>query len=120
MTYDPNTPSQPSYPAPPAAPQQGYGNAPAYGAGGGYPDARPQAGNGMAIAGFVLSLVGILLFGIVLGPLGVIFSIIGLNRANKGAKFKGLAIAGIIIGAIVTILSIIGLIALSSSGFMNY
>lgn len=49
--------------------------------------------NGFAIAGFVCSFLFALL--------GLIFSIIGLNKANEnGGKGKGLAIAGIIIAAI--------------------
>ena len=121
MSYDPNTPSQPSYP-PPGNDQQGYGNAPAYNSPGGYPGGQPQAGNGLAIAGLVCGIVGILIFNIILGPLAIIFGAIGLSRANKGAKFKGMAIAAIILGAIDVILFIV-LLAVASSGggfFVNY
>lgn len=54
--------------------------------------------NGMAIAGFVLSLVGC-------SPLGLIFSILGMNqtKADPSQGGRGLAIAGLVI-------SIIGLV----------
>ncbi len=56
---------------------------------------------GYSIAGFVLSLVGLLIAGIILGTLAIIFSIIGLVKADKeGRKGKGLAIAGLIIGIV--------------------
>jgi hypothetical protein len=114
MSYDPNSPSQPSYP-----PQQdsGYGNAPAYGSPGGYPGGQPQQNNGFAIAGLVCGIVGIFIANIILGPLAVIFGGIGLSRANKGAKYKGMAIAAIILGAIDVILFIVALAFLSSNGF---
>lgn len=90
MSYDPNAPSQPSYPPPGSEQQgygqQGYGNAPAYNTPGGYPGGQPQAGNGLAIAGLVCGIVGLLIFNIILGPLAIIFGAIGLSRANKGAK----------------------------------
>lgn len=62
--------------------------------------------NGMAVAGFVLALVA-LFFGWIpfLGwaawLLGLIFSGIGLSKANKvNGKGKGLAIAGLVISLI--------------------
>ena len=59
--------------------------------------------NGMALAGFICSLVGLFIFGIVLGLLGVIFSAIGLAKISKDSskwKGKGMAIAGLIVGII--------------------
>ena len=57
-------------------------------------------GNGMAVAGFVLSLVmwiPIPFLNIVLWVLAVTFSSVGLRRANKqGLPHRGLAIAGIV------------------------
>jgi hypothetical protein len=52
----------------------------------------------MGIAGFVISLVGIVTCGL-LSPLGLIFSLIGLGRQPKG-----LAIAGTVISALGTLL----------------
>lgn len=60
--------------------------------------------SGMAIAGFVCSVVGLILFVLwgwpfLLGTLGVIFSAIGLSGTrNDGQRGKGLAIAGLIVG----------------------
>lgn len=115
MTYDPNQPSRPSYPPP--AQNEGYGNAPAYGAPGGYPGAQPQAGNGLAIAGLVCGIVGIFIANIILGPLALIFGGIGLSRANKGAKFKGMAIAALILGVVDIILFVVAIAVLSGNGF---
>lgn len=59
----------------------------------------------MAIAGFVLSLVGLIpcfWFWFLQAPavLGTIFSVLGLKAAKAGKKGRGLAIAGLVIGII--------------------
>ena len=56
---------------------------------------QPQRTNGLAIAGFVTSLV-------CCGPVGLVLAIMGLNQIKKDPTQggKGLAIAGIIIGGI--------------------
>jgi hypothetical protein len=75
------------------------------------------------IAGFIISMVGLLLmitgFGEILGPLGIIFGGISLGRIKRNPgkyKGKGLAKASIIVG-IIDILVFIGLVIwmLSSS-----
>ncbi len=54
--------------------------------------------SGLAIAGFVLSLVGTIIFGIPCGILGIIFTSISFKEiATKNLKGKGLAIAGLVI-----------------------
>ena len=78
-------------------------------------------GNGLAVAGFVLSLVmwiPIPFLNVVLWVLAVTFSSIGLSRANKrGLPHRGLAIAGLcistagIVFAILVILAFLGAIA---------
>ncbi len=62
-----------------------------------------------AVAGFVLSLLGLFILGIVLGALGIIFSSLALAKASKDSSRykKGLAIAGLIIGIIAFFGSII-------------
>ena len=55
--------------------------------------------NGFAIAGFVLSFFFALL--------GLIFSIIGLNKAKTIGSGKGLAIAGLVISLVWIVLVII-------------
>jgi len=59
--------------------------------------------NGSALAGFILSLVGLFIFGFILGVLAIIFSAIGLGKIKKDPakwKGKGMAIAGLIIGIV--------------------
>ena len=66
-------------------------------------EVQPQASgsNGLAIAGFVLSLLGFNLIALIL-------SIVGLNKAKKlGGTGKGFAIAGIIISAVSMVIFII-------------
>jgi hypothetical protein len=62
----------------------------------------PQKTNGLALAGFITSLV-------CCGPVGLVLSIIGLSQINKNPQEggKGLAIAGIIIGGIGIVVGII-------------
>ena len=55
--------------------------------------------NGMAITALVLGLLGLFLFGIVLGPLAIIFGAVGMSFANKNnGSGKGLAVAGLVLG----------------------
>ena len=59
--------------------------------------------NGMAIAGFVLSLL--------CAPLGIIFSAIALGQIKEtGQRGYGFAIAGLVIGIAVTALALISLL----------
>ena len=68
--------------------------------------AQPAEGNGIAIAGFVLSLCGV-------GILGLIFGIIGLNKAKRlGGKNRGFAIAAIIISIVSMVFGLIYTIVL--------
>ena len=64
--------------------------------------AQPSKTNGMAIAGFVVALV-------CCGPLGIVFSAIGLNQINKNPSQggRGLAVAGLVIGIITTIVALV-------------
>lgn len=55
---------------------------------------QSEGSNGLAIAGFVLSLIGC-------GPLGLILSLVALSGKNKANR--GLAIAGAIIGGLLTL-----------------
>lgn len=72
------------------------------------------AKNGIGTAGFVVGLIGLIfspipLIGVVAWPLvivGLVLSIVGFNRARKGAPNKGLSIAGIVCSAIGLLLCI--------------
>ena len=66
----------------------------------------PQKTNGLAIAGFVVSLVSLVLCCCGIGAIvSLVLSIVGYVKASKeNQKGKGLALAGIIISAIVVAL----------------
>lgn len=81
---------------------------------------RTGGSNGLAIAGFVCSLVGLLVFSIVLGPLAIIFGGVGLSRANRGARHRGLAIAALVIGAVDVILWIVFIATAAKHGGFAY
>lgn len=73
-----------------------------------------QGWSGYAIAGFVLSLLGLWGVGSILG---IIFSVMGRNRARRnGQRGEGLAVAGIVIG-IVTLLGFIAIVATGHAHF---
>lgn len=57
--------------------------------------------NGLCLAGFIVSLVSLLinLYGAV-GITGLVLSIVGLNALNEAEEGRGLAIAGIVVGCI--------------------
>ena len=63
---------------------------------------RPKT-SAMATASLVCGIVGILVFGIVLGPLAIIFGAIATNRINEKPlelEGRGMAKAGIICGIV--------------------
>lgn len=128
---DPNVPQQPQQPQ---APQYGpqpqyqqpyqqpqYQQAPQYGPQQPqyqqpyqqpqYPQYQPKPVNGLGIAGFVLSLVGIIFLWVPF--FDAIVSLIGLVLSGFGMKKKpnGLAIAGLVIGIIAFIVGLIWTIA---------
>jgi hypothetical protein len=78
---------------------------------GGAPGGQPQ-GNGMAVAGLVLGILGLVLcwasiLGWILALLGIIFGGLGMSKANKiGGKGKGMAVAGLVCGVLGLILGI--------------
>lgn len=119
---DPNVPQQPQQPqAPQYAPQQPQ--APQYGPQPQYQQpyapqyapqqpyqqyqAVPTPTNGLGVAGFVLSLIGLVLFFVPF--LDVLSALIGVILSGFGMKKKpnGLAIAGLVIGIIAFIVGLI-------------
>ena len=82
---------------------------------GGHNNYQSSPTNGMAIAGFVLSLLGCTTF------LGLVFSIIGLTQAPRyNNNGKGLAIAGIVISGIRLFLYILWSFFAIGTGISNY
>lgn len=99
--------SGPGYPPPPSQ-QYGYG----------YPP--QQQGNGLAVTGMVLGIVGIVffwlpIFGWILAILAIIFGGVGIARANKGASGKGMAVAGLVLGIVSIALYVIIVVAIVSN-----
>ena len=76
-------------------------------------------GNGMAVAGFVMTLVALVLFwipglNVICWILGVVFSAVGWHRASKhNLPHKGLAIAGVCVSVapLVGIISVFAALA---------
>ena len=65
-------------------------------------------GNGWAIAGFVCGVLSLLGLGIFLGIPAIVFSAIGLKKANReGRPHRGLAIAGLVCGIISVALTLL-------------
>ena len=63
------------------------------------------AGNGLAVAGFVLGITSIVfcwlgLLSLAQVVLAIIFSGVGISRANKGAQRKNMAIIGLVLGGV--------------------
>ena len=56
----------------------------------------------MAVAAFVVSLVGLACAGIVLGPVAIVLASIALNNMKRTGitRGKGLAVAGLVIGIV--------------------
>ncbi|ALU25442.1 hypothetical protein [Myroides odoratimimus] len=87
----------------PPPPQQGYNQQQAY-----YPPVVPEKNN-LGLAGFILSIVAILLFWLpfingICWLLGLIFSAIGVFRKPKGLAIAGLVIS--LIGVVIFILTL--------------
>lgn len=88
-----------------------------------YSNGDPQQqrpGNGLAIAGLVCGIVGLLLANIILGPLAIIFGGVGWSRANRGARYKGMAIAAVILGIADLVIFAIVIAAASKHGGSIY
>ena len=77
-------------------------------------------GNGLAVAGLVCGLVGLLFFNIILGPLAIIFGGVGWSKANNGARYKGMSIAAVVLGVVDLIIFFVLLAVASSNGGFSW
>ncbi|HTR56237.1 MAG TPA: DUF4190 domain-containing protein, partial [Kofleriaceae bacterium] len=73
--------------------------------------AAPQQGNGLAVASMVLGILAIVFFWLgplcwILAVLAIIFGAIGIGKANKVGKGKGMAIAGLACGLLGVLISV--------------
>ena len=102
-------PTGPYPPRPGQPPPGGYPNFP--GPPGMYPNqyytqrAPAQPGNGVAVAGLVLGITSVVfcwwgLLTLLQVTLAVIFSSVGISKANHGAANKGLAVAGLVLALV--------------------
>lgn len=82
------------------------------------PPFQRQPSNGFGTAGFVLGLLGTVLFwvplvGFVLAVLGIVFGAVGRAQgAHRGAPI-GLAVAGLVLGIIGAVLFLVMLLAVA-------
>jgi hypothetical protein len=80
-----------------------------------------QQGNGLAVAGLVCGIVGLLFFSVVLGPLAIIFGGVGWSKANHGAKHRGMAIAAVVFGVLdLVVWGIFLAVAVKNGGYMHF
>jgi hypothetical protein len=106
-----------------APPPAGFGQAPGPAgypqwAGWGPPALQQSGTDGMAIAGFVLGLLGILGISAILG---IVFGSVALGRVRRtGQSGRGLAIAGVVLGscwlALYVLLIVVGAVAGGGAG----
>jgi len=78
--------------------------------------ATGRGGNGLAIAGLVCGLVGLLVLSVVLGPLAMIFGGVGLARAKRGEGHRGMSIAAVVLGAVDLILGVVLIVVAAKHG----
>lgn len=107
-THGPAAPVAPGGPGGPGAPWQ---------------PAPRKAGNGLATAGFVLGLLGLLgsfipvlnVGGMVLGVIGAILAAVGLTRAKRTGSGKGLALSGLVLGVLALVVGIVVNVAFANA-----
>lgn len=65
-----------------------------------YPWVDDPHRNGLAVAGLTCGVVGAVFFGVVLGPLAIVFGGIGWARGRRGEPHLGMAIAAVVFGVV--------------------
>jgi hypothetical protein len=76
--------------------------------------------NGMALAAYYVGVFSLIpCLALILGPLGIIFGIVGLNRvkANPEVKGTGHAIAGIVLGGLTTLANVVVIVLIVVGAF---
>jgi hypothetical protein len=92
---------------------------PAYGPGGGYPQA-PSGTNGLAIAALICSLIGLCCGG-VLSIVGIILGFVAKSQIRRtGQGGSGMATAAIVIGFVIIVLWVIYVIVAAATGNLNF
>jgi hypothetical protein len=92
------------------------------------PPYQPQPGNGLAVAGMVLGIIGLVLCwipiaGAVCALVGVILGALGMSKAKKiGGRGKGMAIAGLVCGIVGMAIGILlfALMTMAAKSFETY
>ncbi|WP_285568149.1 DUF4190 domain-containing protein [Streptomyces sp. RTGN2] len=75
--------------------------------------------NGFAVASLICGIVGLLFFGIILGPVAIVLGVVALRQqAAKGGT--GMAKAGLVLGVIDLLIVVVLIIAASNGGFSWY
>nr|WSW68580.1 DUF4190 domain-containing protein [Streptomyces sp. NBC_00995] len=75
--------------------------------------------NGFAVASLICGIIGLLFFGIVLGPVAIVLGVVGLRQLSaKGGT--GMAKAGLVLGVIDLLIVVVMVIAAASGGFSWY
>jgi len=87
----------------------------------GYNYAPVKKTNSTCMAGFILGILSLCLFGFVTSIIGLVFSIIGVKNFNEDTDSgKGYGIAGIIMNAIPTAIFILAVIIIIIVAVINY
>ncbi|MEU1351175.1 DUF4190 domain-containing protein [Streptomyces sp. NPDC005775] len=75
--------------------------------------------NGFAVASLICGIIGLLFFGIILGPVAIVLGVVALRQVSaKGGN--GMAKAGVVLGVIDLVLVVVLMIAAASGGFSWY
>lgn len=73
--------------------------------------------NGLAVTSFVCSMVGIVVFGLIMGILAICFGAVGLSRSKyfPEESGKGFAVTGIVVGILEVIVMIFYIVAVRTT-----
>lgn len=76
---------------------------------------QQQAGNGMAVAALVLGIISVPLLFLnwvdsIIAVLAIVFAVLGIRRAARGAGRRGMSVAGLVLGIVGLVASVIVLV----------